>query len=231
MFSILLGTWTRRGVTVVICLISFVVGLTGALATTVRKSPDFRGQVIGIPVVGQVAVMLSGVKAPDAGTVEEEELGRSYVREHPLSAEEIAQLIQDLKQQRQALRARATELTREQKRLALHRQDLLKERKEIDSLRTQITSEWDAIKKARESIGERMAVMNSDEGKNLKKLAKTYESMKPDRAAAALGQLDEATVAKILYLMRDRSVGKIMGALEADKAASLTIKMQNLKRL
>lgn len=63
-------------------------------------------------------------------------------------------------------------------------------------------------------------------------LARLYEAMKPDAAAAILVNLDDAKVIKILNRMKERQAAKIMtsGAMPAERAARITKLMRESER-
>ena len=232
MVHILLGTWPRRIMTVLMCALSFVVSLTATLTIAVRNSPACVERVKGIAGVGTLAVKFAGLEdRGEAGA----HLGagddvKTYRDVRPLSAEEIAQLIQDLGEQRRQYKQRRAEMAREQRRLTLYREELAKERQEIDAVREKVAAEWEALRKATSDLEKQTAIMRSDETKNLRKLAQQYESMKPETAASVLGEMPETMAAKILYLMRERSVAKVMERFDQGHAAKLSEKMAFLKR-
>ena len=63
-------------------------------------------------------------------------------------------------------------------------------------------------------------------------LAKLYEAMKPDAAAAILTNLDDRKIIKILNKMKDRQVAKILtsNAMPPDRAAQITKLMREGER-
>jgi len=232
MMRLLFGSWPRRGMTAAACVMAFVMGLTGAMLVAARKSPAYAEQVKRIPLIGSVAAAMGGADSAtpaDDGLAKGEDV-QTYRDIRPLSAEEISQLIEALREQRRIYLDQQGELKREQRRLSIARADLAKERKAIDDLRKKVAEEWEEIKKAREDLKKQVAVLKGEETANLKKLAQQYEAMKPDKAAPILKQLSENTAAKIMYLMRERSVGKILENLDEDAATRLSEKMALLRQ-
>ena len=231
MMNLLFGSWARRGIIAVACILAFTLGLTGALATAAKKSPAYRESVNKVPVIGSLAIKFA---SPPEITQEKDTLDRgedvqTYREIRPLSAEEISQLIEDLREQKRIYREQRAEVAREQKRLSMARSDLATERQAIDALREKVSTEWEEIQKARDDLKKKVAVMESDETVNLKKLALQYEAMKPDKAAAVLQELSENTAAKIMFLMRERAVGKILEKLDKEVVRNLSEKMALLK--
>jgi len=233
MIKILFGNWPRRIVTVLVCMLSFLISITGALTVGVKNSPEHAGQIKRLPLVGTLAVQISGVldKAPGEGSLALGQDVETYRDVRPLSAEEISNLIMHLKSQREAYKQQVLELGREQKRIGAYRAELAKEREEIDKLRNSIYAEWEEIKKAKDELEKKMAILKSEEAVNLKKLALQYKAMKAEKAAEILEQLEQSTAAKILYLMPERNAGKILEQLGKGLAPQLIEKMRLLKQV
>jgi len=222
----LIGTWRGRLVLLAIVLITFVISLTATLVVGVGKLPESAAAAGKLPLVGPVSVALAerfyGAPTPPPPPEPDIQTIRDL---RPLSSDEINQLMEDLKKQRQVYLDRLVEVENDTKRLDLYRNDLAKEREAIDALRTEIVSQWDEIRKARASLDKQVTDLTNIEEKNLKQLATSYEAMKPDKAAAIVTKLDEATAVKTLFLMRERSAAKIIENLDGEIAARLTERM------
>lgn len=233
MIKILFGNWPRRIVTVLVCMVTFLISITGALTVGLKDSPEYADQVKRLPLLGTLAVQMSGVseKAPAEGALALGTDVKTYRDVRPLSAEEISNLIMHLKSQREVYKQQVLEVGREQKRIGTYRAELTKERDEIDKLRNSIYAEWEAIKKAKEEMEKETAILKSEEAVNLKKLAAQYKAMKVDKAAEIMEQLEQSTAAKILYLMPERNAGKILEQLSKGVAPQLIEKMRLLKQV
>lgn len=59
-------------------------------------------------------------------------------------------------------------------------------------------------------------------GMGARELAKIYDAMPAQQAAAVLSQLDTEMVAQILVLLRERQAAKILSAMDSQKAAEIT---------
>jgi flagellar motility protein MotE (MotC chaperone) len=231
MIHILFGTWRRRAFTAVTCLLAFFVSLVFALAVAVRKAPEMADAVRKVPGLGRMAVALvearhGPIDKPAAAPVDV-----PTVREmRPLSTEEIARLIQDLKDQRQFYLDKQQELAREQKRLELARQEIASERELLVALREKVAQQWEEIGKTRSAMERQVIEIQGLEARNLKQLVTSYEAMKPERAAMIIKKLDEGTAAKALYLMKERAAAKIIEQLDETVAAKLTERMTLMKQ-
>ena len=131
------------------------------------------------------------------------------------------------------------ELGREHARLdeRAHDLDTLKtrldgEKAELDRLRDQITQ-------ARQELDRAATELSEEESKNLKPLAQTYSRLTPKATVAIFRELDDATVLKLLALMKADAVGLVFEEMArtsdqngtlAVRAATLTEKLRLLKK-
>jgi len=232
MMQILLGTWPRRLFTLVTCMVAFAISLTLALMIGVTRSHTSAPAAAKIPVFGTLAVRLAEWRhGPlDKDSSEAEEDVQTFRELRPLTAEEVTQLIQSLKDQRESYINQSEELAKTDKRLTLYRQELDEERKQVEAIKNDIAEQWDQLRKTRDEFKHEVSSLDAVEAKNLKQLAGTYEAMKPDIAGPTVAKLDEDTATKLLSLMRDRSAAKILEQLDDEVAARLTERMITLKR-
>lgn len=232
MMNLLFGTWTRRIITLMLCLLTFAAALTGALAVGVLRAPSRVEAAREVPVVGGIAVWLAKTWGAQLDAQGERAMEAALSRReiHPLSAQETIELVRSLKDQMETCKEKVEEVERERKRLELYRQELVGERDELLSLRQKISAQWDDIKATRATMEREVTELSNIEARNLKKIAATYEAMKPDRAAAVLKAGDESTAAKVLSLMRERSAAKVLDQMDQEDAAKLTERIKLLKR-
>ena len=232
MIRMLLGTWRRRLLTLAACLVAFCVSLVAALSTGLARSPSSVASVRQFPLFGKmaVAVVESRMGPLDRGSAPKQEKEIPSFRQiAPLSAEEIAQLIEALKKQRQVYLDKVEGASRTEMRLDVYRKELTAEREQVESLKNEIAKQWDALNAATQSLNRQITELSDIEAKNLKQLAATYEAMSPDKAAGIVAKLDESTATKTLYLMRDRSAAKVLENMDQDAAARLSQRILLLK--
>jgi len=232
MMQILFGSWPRRLFTLVTCLAAFAMSLTLALMIGVTRSHTAAPAAAKIPVLGTMAVRLAEWRDGPLGetSAETKEDVQTFRELRPLTAEEITQLIESLKDQRNSYIEQCEELAKTDKRLALYRQELDEERKQVEAIKNNIAKQWDQLRKARDEFKREVSSLDAVEAKNLKQLASTYEAMKPAVAGPTVAKLDEDTATKLLSLMRERSAAKILEQLDDEVAARLTERMITLKR-
>lgn len=123
--------------------------------------------------------------------------------------DEINKLAANLKDEREALDERSKELDQFEKRLAGERDELRKVRAELEGMRREVT---DNIPK-----------IEASEKQNIKNLAKTYSTMKPQDAVAVMRELDDSSIVKILSSMKADVVGVIFQEMAKAKDADGTL--------
>ena len=78
------------------------------------------------------------------------------------------------------------------------------------------------VKVDRKAIEEQKAKREAEEKKRVTRLARIYESMKPEEAAKALINVDWDTTVLIFQRMSEDSVAQILAKMEPEEAAQLT---------
>lgn len=140
-------------------------------------------------------------------------------------SEEIETLARDLRAEKAALEQRSKDLDAAAARVATEKMELQRLRTELDGLKDEITK----------SVPQIEAV----EKGNLKGLSKTYASMKPSQAVAILAEMDDASVIKILSMMKTENVAQVLGEMSktttpsgplAPRAAKLSDQLRLLKK-
>ena len=130
----------------------------------------------------------------------------------------MTQLLAEIKNEREALRVRASQLDDLETRLQA-------ERKEIYAV-TQ------AVYQVRADLDKVVTRVSEEEAVNLKKLAKVYTTMSPEGAARILKEMDDDQVVKILTLMRGAEPAPILENLgqgskeDARRAAMLSNRLR-----
>lgn len=138
---------------------------------------------------------------------------------------EIDNLSNELKEERAKLRKQAELQEQRAARLSAEEAELAKVRHEIEALRRDIAG--------------KVVEISSDESKNVRTLAQTYTNLTPRAVVAIFKEMDDATVVKILSLMKAEVVGAIFeemsrtmgadGVPLARRAAALSEKLRMMK--
>jgi len=137
---------------------------------------------------------------------------------------EIENLSNELKGERDRLRKQNDLLDQRSAQLAGEAKELAQIRNEIDAMRR--------------SISERVIEVSVDEAKNIRSLAQTYGNLTPRAAVSIIREMDDATVVKILSLMKAEAVSTIFEEMSrtagpdgtmAKRVALLSEKIRQLK--
>jgi flagellar motility protein MotE (MotC chaperone) len=120
-----------------------------------------------------------------------------------------------VEEKRLELKAREDALKKEEERLNILRKDVEEKIEKYTKLLNRVDA---ALKKAEQIQDERLLNM-----------AKLYESMSPEAAAAQLSALDTETAAQILLRMKSKKAGPVIALLKSQKAVILTKQMTSLQ--
>jgi flagellar motility protein MotE (MotC chaperone) len=108
---------------------------------------------------------------------------------------EIDNLASELKGEKERLRLAQEQVDQRAARLAAEERELARLRTDLERLRGEIS--------------QRVVEIDTDELKNLRSLAQTYSALTPRAAVAIVREMDDATVVKILALMKPDVVSPI----------------------
>ncbi|PTX90901.1 hypothetical protein [Opitutus sp. ER46] len=137
---------------------------------------------------------------------------------------EIENLASELKEDREVMLKRRSELDQREARIAAAEKELAKARTDLNALRKE--------------INDRVIEMGSEEAVNLKKLSQTYTNLSPRAVVAIIREMDDNTAVKILALMKPDVVGPIFEEMSktagtdgplARRAAILSEKLRLVK--
>lgn len=118
---------------------------------------------------------------------------------------EIENLSNELKEERAHLRQQTELLEQREARLALEEKELGKVRSSIETMRRE--------------IAEKVVEISADEAKNLRTLALTYANLSPKAVVAIVREMDDATIVKILSLMKPDAVAPVFEEMSRSSAA------------
>jgi flagellar motility protein MotE (MotC chaperone) len=111
----------------------------------------------------------------------------------------MSQLVAELKDEREALRVRASQLDELMARLHAERQEIYAVTQAVYQLR----AELDTV----------VTSVSAEEAVNLKKLAKVYATMSAEGAARILKEMDDSQLVKILALIKESESAPILESL------------------
>jgi flagellar motility protein MotE (MotC chaperone) len=183
---------------------------------------SFVASLLGLILYAVVTVLVW--KAP--ATIVEGELAQADIVAHAKAAApswefqnpEAEMLITELKEQKEALAKREKDLNDLAERLQAERMEINVVTQAVYQLQRQVETS--------------IVRINAEEQANLKKLARTYAAMSPEGAAPIFKEMEEATLVKILALMKETETAPILEAMsklgvdEAKRVANLTERLR-----
>jgi len=148
---------------------------------------------------------------------------------------ELEELVKELRQKIDLCRQKEIELQEEEKRIGMARRQLRDQAQELEALRIQLVAPLARLKEAQVQMRRTRVLVTRQEQANLKKIAAKYEKMDSTAAAeimtemCANKQMDDPV--KILFLMSDRSAGKVLAAMTDRKlAARMLAQMKRIEQ-
>jgi flagellar motility protein MotE (MotC chaperone) len=116
-------------------------------------------------------------------------------------------------------------LQRERGRLAQEWQDLHSAQKRLLLEQGEIDQRQKQVETLLAKVDDKVKTVSDSQSHQLDQLARVYETMKPDAAAAILGGIDVETATEILQRMKERSAAGILAKVPSDKAAHISERM------
>jgi flagellar motility protein MotE (MotC chaperone) len=113
-------------------------------------------------------------------------------------------------------------LQKKQKDLDAREIKINAEEQKMLALKKEITEKIDTLKALEAQLSTKLDAEKNQDGKRLKELAKVYEAVPPQKAAAMLDKLDTKTAAGITINMKRERAGLIWGYLNPQKAVAIT---------
>jgi len=213
--------------------VMFLVSTVGLLAVRGMLNREGLSRLHRLPVVG--TLFPEPMPEPEAAaqppkstaSAPASAMGQGGMK--PLSAGEIARLIAEAEKLRDEYKRRKETLHDLERRLESLSLDLDRKREDVEEAKQAVEKGWAKLREAQKELEKDKVVFGEAEKKNLKKMGKVYESMQPTRAALAMKSMDEATVVKLLFVMSERSAGKVLSEIEPETAAALSEKMRRLR--
>jgi len=179
--------------------------------------------ILNVGTTGALLFRASDQFTPSPGPPEETSAPLTLWNFNPSA---VDGMMQELKQEREKLDARKTELGKLEAHVKSEKAELEKVRADIETMRDQISQAIPRIEEA--------------EAKNIKGLAKTYSAIKPSAAVAIFKEMNDNTVVKILSFMKAETAGAILGEMSkqqdkdesmAKRAARISDKLRLLEPL
>lgn len=155
-----------------------------------------------------------------------------------LSDEEIetrdqVRILREVQQKKLLLREAEEELGRRRDRLGKLEQDVLRRYKALRMLQEELSSSIKRTQREEDDGPQDTATSQqrrAERAQEVRKLAKSFESMKPAAAAKVIEVMEDELVVDVLRVVSPRKSGKILGALEPKTAARVSEMMTSMRR-
>ena len=118
-------------------------------------------------------------------------------------------------------------LQKKQKDLDARENTINAEEQKMLALKKEIMEKIDTLKALEAQLSAKLDTEKNQDGKRLKELAKVYEAVPPQKAAAMLDKLDTKTAAGITINMKRERAGLIWGYLNPQRAVTITNEITN----
>lgn len=141
---------------------------------------------------------------------------------------EVLELAETLKQREVKIKENEERIQRQMALMEKEKQDLVKVRNEIQSLHETIAAN------ITKNVEYYIPLIQEAEKKNLKKMAKMFETLSPENANPIMARMPDQTLVIVLSFMKPRSSAKLLAGYattnpeSARRAAELTEKLRNL---
>jgi len=122
-----------------------------------------------------------------------------------------------------------TILEKKRKEIAKGEEELKQREERLSQLKAEIEERLETLAQTEKRIGKLITLKESEEDKELTKLAKVFEATPPEQAGPMFNKLDVDIAAKILIRMKGRSAGKIWGYVDPDQAVRISNELAKLK--
>jgi flagellar motility protein MotE (MotC chaperone) len=123
------------------------------------------------------------------------------------------------------------ETTLEKQKLELARKEeiIKQENERLKTLKKEVEDDIAKYTALLQQIEKSLQQVEETGNKRLRHVAKAYEAMAPEDAAARLGGLDNETAVQILLKMESKKAGLVIGMMDSKKATLLTKEIAKLK--
>lgn len=147
---------------------------------------------------------------------------------------ELDELIKAVREKSEELQKRQEKIAQRERRMAIVQGQMKEQAGELESLRLSLVTPLARLKEAKDQLDRARVVIQAEEKENLKRSAKIYETMDAERSALIMAEMcatnQDDDVVRILYLMSERTAGKILQGLpDKTLAARLVMKIKKVR--
>jgi len=193
-----------------------------------------------IPLVGEIVEAPDEPPPPDPARQEVlEQEGADPRRDTPPSESifarpgvfergEIDEILAELREAREAYRAKLASAEGRSEDLDRREEEIRDRRDGLEQMLESVRLGRLELQRERSRFEKDVVRFSQAQASNMKTIATQYESMDPEAAAQAVGELPDDEVVLILSQMSPRKAGKLLQALDPAHAARITERMMGL---
>jgi flagellar motility protein MotE (MotC chaperone) len=195
----------------------FVIALLivgGVTAAVVFSVPALRNRLLGKDVP-EAAGETETAESPEAEGLRE----LAKMEEEALSSNQVYALAKRLKEREEAI-------VEQEKRIKRMQEALEEERQDIDRVKSE-------VQKMHADIAQFIPMIEEGEKKNLKKIARMFETLSVDNANPIMARMPDDTLVVVLSYMKPRNSAKLLGgyaALNAESAHRAALLTEKIKK-
>lgn len=182
-----------------ILILCFLLGKLSLVGFFVSKS----GKLSYVPFLKQAVAQDEVIKTEDAG------------KDKTVDAGECFESLALLDKKKEELEGKEKELKQKGEYL--------------NKLKTEIEGRLEELTQVKKKIEQLIVLKETEESKDLTKLAKVFEATPAEQAGPMFNKLDVKIAAKILVRMKGRSAGKIWGFVDPDQAVRISKELAKMK--
>jgi len=120
-------------------------------------------------------------------------------------------------------------LDKKKKELEGKEKELEQKGEYLNKLKNEIEERLEELAQREKKIEQLIVLKETEEAKDLKKLAKVFEATPAEQAGPMFSKLDVKIAAKLLVRMKGRNAGKIWGFVDPDQAVRISKELAKLK--
>jgi flagellar motility protein MotE (MotC chaperone) len=195
-----------------------IIALSWMMVQFVQVSAE-QGVSGDVPVLATTTQLSGSVSADDVNKSESELSTPTAEEAHGPALTVPAEMIAMFQQRKQDLERRENAVRISEGQLVLLKAEVEKILTKVEAAETRRLEQEKAVLGQQASPGKQAADMHTQQ---LGQLAKMYESMPAEEAAARIERMADRNALEILRLLKSKSAGAILAQMKVDRAAKLT---------
>ena len=184
--------------------------------------------IFTVPSVKKSILGVSAEQGEEKTKKEQPSSSEPVIRDTYIPNKEVLELADSLKQREIKIKENEERIQREMALMEKEKKELIKIREEVQSLHQAIAAN------ITKNVEYYIPMIKEAEKKNLKKMARMFETLSPENANPIMARMPDQTLVIVLSYMKPRNSAKLLAGYatynneSARRAAELTEKLRNL---